>query len=534
MFRPRQIVLATLIIVPLLLYIVLGAYALWETGWLALIGWLLPLSWALTWVIAKLWPSSRSRRSAAPRPIEIPEYWTPRDAAALKIVREHQQRVGEVTVQNLTNPHYYLDAATVLATDLGRHYHPDQSEPLNGLTIPEVAAATRLAIDDMEEWLLETVPGNQIVTIGQWRLLAGAPRWINHARNAGWAASVLINPLNLVRYATSQLALTPITQELQGEMLATLFQRFLRQIGFYLIEMNSGRLRGGAAEYRRTFGNLVSLQSKLTAEGGGAEQLQVADITIALLGQVKAGKSSLVNALLTNQQAQTDVLPQTREVQRFQLSLPDVDQHLTLLDTPGYAEAGASRPQQQQIQLAVNAADLVLLVLAAHSPAREADRLLLKQLSDAQKSQPGLKPPKVIAVLTHIDLLSPQREWAPPYDWEHPQSPKEESIHGAIEYVQELFGDQLAAIVPVSMRPTDEQPYGITETLIPTLIDHVGSGQAAALVKAYYQRLGSDRIRKLLGQLSQSGTSLLTWWIEERLLPQLSGFVPPPKEPVDE
>ena len=292
MFRPRQIVLATLIIVPLLLYIVLGAYALWETGWLALIGWLLPLSWALTWVIAKLWPSSRSRRSADPRPIEIPEYWTPRDAEALKIVREHQQRVGEVTVQNLTNPHYYLDAATVLATDLGRHYHPDQSEPLNGLTIPEVAAATRLAIDDMEEWLLETVPGNQIVTIGQWRLLAGAPRWINHARNAGWAASVLINPLNLVRYATSQLALTPITQELQGEMLATLFQRFLRQIGFYLIEMNSGRLRGGAAEYRRTFGNLVSLQSKLTAEGGGAEQLQVADITIAYDASELNGLSS--------------------------------------------------------------------------------------------------------------------------------------------------------------------------------------------------------------------------------------------------
>jgi GTPase SAR1 family protein len=72
---------------------------------------------------------------------------------------------------------------------------------------------------------------------------------------------------------------------------------------------------------------------------------QVREVTVALVGQVKAGKSSLVNALLGEQRARTDVLPATGGVERYQLQPPDIPTRLVLLDTVGYAHAGPRADQ---------------------------------------------------------------------------------------------------------------------------------------------------------------------------------------------
>ena len=45
--------------------------------------------------------------------------------------------------------------------------------------------------------------------------------------------------------------------------------------------------------------------------------------------------------------------------------------------------------------------------------------------------------PPVLAVMTHIDLLSPALEWAPPYNWQEPERPKERQIQEALTAVRE-------------------------------------------------------------------------------------------------
>src|SRR5690606_6338684 len=116
-------------------------------------------------------------------------------------------------------------------------------DPLGSLTVPEVLAAIRLAVDDMERWMLTSVPGSRLLTIGQWQMLQWAPTWFRRIQNAAWAASILINPANVARFFSSRLTYDPITAELQDEILAVVYLRFVRQVGYYLIEMNSGRLR---------------------------------------------------------------------------------------------------------------------------------------------------------------------------------------------------------------------------------------------------------------------------------------------------
>ena len=58
--------------------------------------------------------------------------------------------------------------------------------------------------------------------------------------------------------------------------------------------------------------------------------------------------------------------------------------------------------------------------------------------------------------------------------------------------------------------------------LVPAIISQVEAGQSAALLKAYHDRLNSDRLKTFLGQLTSASGSMLRWWVEERFLPSIN------------
>src|SRR5207248_8588632 len=92
-------------------------------------------------------------------------------------------------------------------------------------------------------------------------------------------------------------------------------------------------------------------------------------LTITIISQVKAGKSSVINALLGEQQAQTDVLPMTSEITRYQLQPPGIPARFVLLDTVGYGHTGPKEDQLRATQEAAQHSNLVCLVLHARNPA---------------------------------------------------------------------------------------------------------------------------------------------------------------------
>ena len=89
-----------------------------------------------------------------------------------------------------------------------------------------------------------------------------------------------------------------------------------------------------------------------------------------------------------------DVLPLTQDVARYELRLDETHDRLVLLDTPGYSDAGATAEQLKATREAVRQADLILLVMAATSPAKQADATMLSasgrrcRLED-RRTQPG-------------------------------------------------------------------------------------------------------------------------------------------------
>ena len=102
---------------------------------------------------------------------------------------------------------------------------------------------------------------------------------------------------------------------------------FIHQLGRYLIELNSGRLKVGVKRYREILAQHQAAAGRRPDRPPAPTPAAVGDaavtaaahtatgpkpITIAVLGPVKAGKSSLVNALLGQQAATVDTPPGRR------------------------------------------------------------------------------------------------------------------------------------------------------------------------------------------------------------------------------
>lgn len=517
MLSRRALVIVALILLPILVYVGLGAYAIWATDLTLWVWGLPPACWLLAWAVAKFWVPPELQQFESPAPAR---HWTDRDRAALEVIRRHQLRVAEFSPEELIDPHFHLEQIKKVAMDLAEHYRPDSVDPYSSLKISEVLSAMHLAIEDLEDLSLDKFPIAQWLTIGQWQALGHAPKWYNRAHESVWLTSVLYNPLNLLRYVTSKATVESLSHQVQQELLMRLYMRFISKVGFYLIEMNSGRLRGGTRKYREYFQSKVADTGNRQVEDassgssvGSAEPVPVGQaVNLVLIGQVSAGKSSLVNALTTKRQAKCDVLPTTREVSRFSLEIPGASGNIQLLDTPGYGEAGASPQQFQQIEIALKCADAVLLVMAANTSARKPDQMVLTQLEEYYRKNPDLKFPPVVGILSHVDRLKPSLVWAPPYDWQSPSDAKGQNIQAALRYAADVLGQRVKAIVPVCTAEDESRQWGVTEEVLPALANLLTDAQATSLLRLFNAELNQSNWRRIVGDLKQTGRSLLEYW----------------------
>lgn len=507
MLQWRLVLIVVLMLTPVLL---LGGIGLWQIVqsryWLWL-SWTLPACWGGAWLLLR-----KVRPTALPLPeIGSRSHWTPKDHQAAVIVAEEQKLVDQATTTELISVEYYQQRTIDLATKLARHYYPNARDPVGSLSVVELLAVCHLVSDDLETWFLKYIPGGHLITVSQWRMLESVPGWWSTLSNLGMAASMILDPSKIARHIAMRGASTPLMNQVKSNLLGTFSRFYMQRVGYYLIELNSGRLRGGSSRYRQTM-DLIDLSQTSqpgTSPPPAAPAPASVTVTIAIVGQVKAGKSSLANCLLGQQQAAVDILPLTKDVTRYDLketSLSDgTTSRLVLLDTPGYSDDGMTADQREATREAVRQADLVLLVLAATSPAKQADVEMLQDLTGWFESQHRLKPPPVIGVVSKVDALSPVMEWVPPYDWEQPTRPKEHSIHEAVRYAIETLGPGLSATIPVVTHRESHRVYGVQEWLLPTIALHLDDARAVSLVRTLHQEYDTQKVGLVVSQLMQVG-----------------------------
>jgi predicted GTPase len=513
MTRLRLIVLAILFFLPFLVLLGLGGRYLWETNSLW-VWWPLLACMGLAYFLAWRW--TRKQGLLPPTDTPPPEYWTERDKVAWGIVNAKAKSFEKVTLDQLSTAKHFTDLALEIAVEVGKVYNPDSEDPFDALTLPEVLTCMELAANDLNELVQKYVPGSHLLRIRDVRRAKKAYGWYKTGQDVYWAGAALFDPIQAgLRYIASRKALGGLMDRIQSNLLLWFHTAYIHELGRYLIELNSGRLKVGVERYREIIAThqIPPIDEPASREPTNSEEKtegspstsSTKTITIAVLGPVKAGKSSLVNALLEKQNAPVDRLPVKSGI-RYDLTLPG-NQPVSLFDTSGYGEDGPVDNDFDEAAEASRNADLILLVTPATVPGRKSDVNLLDRLKRWFEEKPQLRMPPVVVVVNQVDLLSPKAEWNPPYDWKEGQRPKEVNIRECLAVAKEQFVPRADSFLPTCAR--SGETFGIVDGLVMAIVAHLDHARGAAILKAFEAASSERQIGQVVEQVGNAAQ--LAW-----------------------
>ena len=518
----RTVAFVLLLAMPVLLFAVAGGVLATQHGWI----WPLSIASTVCFLLAgalRFLPAAKREASPLGRLPEQPQ-WTQRDRDAASVVAAHRQRTAQAWESvDLTQPEFYVNSARELAADLARIYHPREADPLDALAVPEVLAAIRLAVDDLEAWVHRSIPRPRTWTIRRLRQAQAAAGFAPAASAAWYLLGAVRDPSAVLRWGMSRSTSGPLKQAAARELTVTASAFYLSTLGGYLIELYAGRLRAGADAWREAFGPVQRRLAAAAIDAGGQTERpsNAPTITIALVGQTSAGKSSLVNAIVGEAVAEVDTLPRTADVQRHRARLGDTP--VVLLDTPGYGDAAdrkASKATLESVQAALVECDAALVVMAAHAPGKAADAAVLEALVERFARERSQPLPPLVGVLTHIDRLPPPRD-QPPYELEHPSTPKERAIAGAVEYVEETLGAHLVATVPVVAEAG--RLWNVDAGLLPALLGQLDEARQVALMRGFARVHAPERWQAVAGKAGRLLGDVAKVWLRNQLTGAVTG-----------
>jgi uncharacterized protein len=508
---------------PVIFLVSVGSYHLYTTGWSFIAYWPMALCWLLAFGLGWFW-TRQLRQKVKPQEqpeVPTPNYWTARDHQAWELVQKHAEGVEAVRPDQMSDLNRYATDAQALALKVAQIYQPGATDPFAHLTMPEILTCGELVAHDLSALVISYVPGSHLMTIQDIKRVRQAvdtaTDWYPRIRNLYWAVSLVMNPLKAgMQIAASKAGLGPAYQGLQQNLLLWFHTAYIREIGRYLIELNSGRLKVGAKRYLELMAqHQAPPEGAATPSGPEAEAKPVTaekPIVLAVVGPVKAGKSTLVNVLLGEQLAATDVLPLTQGKNRYTLSQPGRPTFI-LIDTQGFGQTGATDSDVKAAIEAAQEADLMLVVVPARSAARKPEVDFLDQVRAGIRATPQFKLPPTLVALSHIDLLTPAMEWAPPYDWRSGMRTKEVQMREAVLAAAEVFGDRAEEFIPVCTAKGKEQ--SVREELLAALAVRLGQARGVALLRALHAESSTGQTRKVFDQLANvSGQIVKTIWKE--------------------
>jgi uncharacterized protein len=496
--RWRLWVLAACLGVPAVAFGVAGALWLYERRWLGWTGLVFLCGEALLLALFRRW--SRKEGALLPQPpTALPAEFAPRDEAAWGLVKEYLDRVdsGEITLTSLDQ---FWSLGQEILGRVAAFYRPGDKEPLLAVQVPLLFRAIEETARDLAQ-VTADLPFAHRITIGD----AVRGYRMHQKLQPAYKAYRLLYPLWNWKNALFQLAVTDrlfdVTKETLGQWL---LKWYVDRVGYHAIELYSGKLLLTRRFEQAPVPPSAPPAAEIHADGRGETP---ESLRVLVLGQVKAGKSSLVNALFGEVRAATDVVPTTARLTPYVLQRADFGGALTISDMGGYEDPSVPRERLEEALAEAVRSDLILLVVSAVNVAREPDRRLLAQLRDRFTAQPELRPPPVIVVLTHIDLLRPRRDWAPPYNVTAADSPKAQSIRGALDAVAEDLGLPSEFMVPVCLLP--ERLYNVEEALVPLLVQVLPEAKRTLFLRSLKTLREQEQWELLWRQARASGRFLL-------------------------
>ncbi len=513
-----------------------------KTQWILLLGWLsLPFIflgvagslwlWEHQWglyfagvtalVTILSWPLLRSVQKRCTRPlhklsVEPDPNWPPRAELAWQDVEMLANRINVDEVP-LDQPEALWKVLENVLQTVAKRYHPDSDNAVLETPIPHVLKVVELVATDLREAFSTHVPGSHILTLNDVLRLQRLAGWFPTLNRIYRVASLAVNPTAAIARELAGYIQGKAINASAMETKQWALQFAVRRAGFYAIQLYSGQLVLDDVEFRQPTSATEEILGQVERRD---KNLKDDPLRILVIGQVKAGKSSLINALFGETRSAVDVVPCTDGIEPHLLERDGLQQAL-IFDSAGYADVASAGKSLAQAREQVLKCDAILLVCSALTAAREPDSRLLTELRQIFQADPDRAFPAFLVVLTHIDQVRPFREWSPPYDIVQPTTPKAQQIRDTVEAVAADLKVPTDQIIPVCLAPN--MTYNVDETLMPALLEALPEAQRSRYLRclrehrddAYWSQLwqqskNAGRVALKLGikALHQAGRKL--------------------------
>jgi GTPase Era involved in 16S rRNA processing len=384
-----------LFIAPYLFVFGIGTWWLWRQGmvWFWAVGTGVP-------TLVGLVLMEKSRRMIFPSAAVVPQSSaasTPTGKAAMDSVQAISKRL-QAENPPLEQPEVLekvaRDVFLEILETVARHYHPNAKRPVLDTPVAHVAALIELVADDFRRTFTNSVPWGKTVTLG--RLL-----WWKEKGDLAWRAGMYWWQINRIRRMCFRPA-TAIVQEVQDHLGQNMTAKTLDGLKQSAIEFCISR----AGEYAIQLysGGFVLERESRPRISAPVESVpfEQEPLQILVVGQVKSGKSSLINAMLGEMRAPVDALPATEEVNVYECQ-PEGLPPVIVRDTPGYGMVDDAKDPFSRLRNEIEQCDLMIMVCSARSAARKADREFLSKLHEYYQGDAKRMMPPVVFVMTHID-----------------------------------------------------------------------------------------------------------------------------------
>lgn len=495
----RWLFLVTLFMAPYVVMIFAGTLWLYDQGWL--------LAWVvgnavvtfLVWYLLRQWRERRVTAPPAVGNVEPDPRWTPAGEAAWRDVtaiatRETSTDLALDDVQHLWEIlHEILEVAA-------RHFHPKAREPVLEIPVPYILRVVELVASDLRDAFSDHVPGAHILTLRDFQRM-------KHLADLSQRLYVLyrivrfgMNPVAAVVGEAREAAGSRMASESTADLKRWAIGYAIQKAGFYAIQLYSGQVILSDVDFE-TFYSKRAKREEDHAEKRDAT-IAAEPLRVLVLGQVKAGKSSLINALFGETRAAVDVVPRTKNVDPYVLERDGL-QRAIILDTAGFAVGTEHENPFVTYRQQVLNADLILVVCSAVSAARGSDRDLLNDLRTFFQQEPNRILPPILVALTHIDQLRPWQEWNPPYNLTTGTNAKSLNIAAAVEAVARDLQMPAEQIVPVCL--AEGRVYNVDDGLIPAILHSMTAAQRVKYQRCLRQAYDDDYWRRIWQQAANSG-----------------------------
>ena len=291
-----------------------------------------------------------------------------------------------------------------LALDLVEQAAQRLSEGQKGaldFSIPEALLLADRVMIRLRQNLHDMVPFSDRISLKTILWIWENKAWVQHgAAAAGWAwrAKRLITnpPAAIMEEIQDAVTSGADSGEMKNFSVAIVQQIILEEVARAAVDLHSGHLRFTDEELLKIELGSADLDKRILAQPDEP-------IRLLVIGQVSAGKSTVINRLAGSVITETDMAPTTPGLTRHTLDIDGIT--YSVVDSQGID--GGDSVAQTVLEQALEC-DQLLWIVRANRPARAPDVELLNMIEAAFANRPLQRVPPITVVANAVDQLLPQ------------------------------------------------------------------------------------------------------------------------------